>query len=176
MSRGADLLERGELTQEDLALLVKRIQRVLWRLQCLSEAPASAPLDRRQVGQREKPASAPPPMVNLSHNGGPPSRGLSLCEHYRWRFVRAKGNPEKLELLAMLAERDYWETVRARGRARKPHNEIKEERNRRIIDEYEGMPHLEVAVFEHMDETSIRKLRKEFGRDPQTGLSPNGSY
>lgn len=168
-------------TEADALLLTQRILRIMARLRLLSEAPGGRALDPdvpQQKQQRGHGVSKPPPMASLDDpvdtRHRPPPRERSLFDHYQWRFDRAKELPahrrtEHLEKLCMLAERDYWEHAR-RGRKSRPSQEIKEERNRRIVREYEGIPALEVAVFERIDTMSVRKVRKEFGRCAQYGL------
>jgi hypothetical protein len=160
------------LAPEDVKLIHYRMKRALARLEGLSEAKASVPLSDRADVTRPAAGSSPPPMARLDPTNGdrPPSRDLSLYEHYRWRFDRARGDLEKIELLCLLAERDYWETAKSRGRSQRPAREIMEERNRRIIADYEGIAAIEVAVFERLSRSSIRKVRKEFGRDPERGV------
>lgn len=133
------------------------------------------PFEDKQRSGGDRSHGAPPPMVDLQANLGkpkgarPPDRDVSLHEHYKWRFQQARGDLERLELVCMLAERDYWEHARPSARPPRPAREIREERNRRIVRDYEGIRALEVAVLERCDTMSVRRVRKEFGRDPQDG-------
>lgn len=55
------------------------------------------------------------------------------------------------------------------------HQETSEERDHRIVHQYEGMPAPEVAAWERCSTTHIWKLRRQNGRDPVDGKRKPGS-
>lgn len=158
---------------DDLRQLASRRDFILARLSLVSEASAAVAFELRTGSAKGHAGSKPPPDARLngdSSNGDrPPPREQSLYWHYRWRFERA-GDPEKVRLLCFLAERDYYRRVRSGGRGRRSGGEDKGDRNHRIIAEYEGVSAIEAAVFEDLSHSQIRAVRKEFGRDPETGM------
>lgn len=45
-----------------------------------------------------------------------------------------------------------------------------EERDKKIIKDYEGRPPIEVAILERCSVPSVKTVRRMFGRDPMTGV------
>lgn len=157
---------------DDLRQLTGRRDFILARLSLVSEAPAAVAFELRVDTAKGHSEDRPPPGVRnriRPNDDRPPSRDQSLYHHYRWRFERAD-DPERIRLLCYLAERDYYRRIRSGGKGRRRGGEDTGDRNRRIVAEYEGVSATEAAVFEELSPSQIRAVRKEFGRDPSTGL------
>ena len=156
----------------DAKILVTRRNRILARLQLISESPAVR-LDRPRVsGSRA--GSKPPPEADPEREG-PPDINRSLYDHFLWHFRHAK-DPEHVRRLCSIAEARYHEHVRGN---RQDAREKPEDRTRRILRDYEGWPAFDAALVEGCTEKHIRTLRKQAGRDQGWGFrdaaSPKGA-
>lgn len=147
------------MTNEEL---VKRVRDVLRAMTVLSEAGTAKMDGDRISGSGTK--SQPPKGVRFGRRD---LRDLSLADYWDDRFKRAKGDVDKIHIFLYLAERDL---ARARRRQpiRDPH-ETREEREARIIDQYEGLTPIEAALAEDCTEAWIRRVRLDNGRDPGSG-------
>ncbi len=94
-----------------------------------------------------------------------------LVEYHRQQFDRCRGSGVSVRLTAIArAEHDYH-TVKKRPPAylSPDSEENAEERDRAILDVWEGYRPEWPAVFEDCSEAFVRKLRKRHKRDPMTG-------
>lgn len=163
------------------------IKGVLSRLALLAEGGVSNLDPKTSHGSSE---SKIPPGVNLA--GKPPSRDTSPpFEFWTWRFAEAvkDGNSDfELHRLYLCAERDYWtrknfsERRKARRSGELTDNDVRDgglaerEAAKRIVEEYEGIPAVEVAyLYEDTSEHWIKKARREHKRDPHDG-SPRSEF
>jgi hypothetical protein len=152
--------------------------------------PASLPKEQRVESDRKAKTpkrhheSAIPAGVDL-HDRDPdraPPKDRSLFDHYAWHFARidADAEPIRATMTLLLAERDYTAVVfpdhhrealrsgallgdNAEGKV------AEEVAVRRIVEEYKGVPALEVAIFEYTTEEWVRKARKLMGCEPDNG-------
>jgi hypothetical protein len=151
--------------------LEDRIRDVLARLSVLSEVSASS-LEPRMSGNSESP-SKPPPGV---------SRGL--YDYWSERFARlyAEGKSEfEIHRDYLLAERDWAAcTMHSPDRMALRSGEATDNdavnggaaeaaAADRVIELYEGVPAVEVAVHEYTTEAWVRKARAQRGRNPTDG-------
>lgn len=166
--------------------LEAKIKDVLARLALLSEASTSN-LD--PATSHGSPSSKAPAGTATSANlhaprdpDRPPSKDRSLHDWYSWQFTRAVGEPQRLISLLTLAEREYMERTVFEARRiglRKgelTENDVRDggaaerEAAQRVIDCYQGMPAVEVAIFEYTTEEWVKKARRQLGRQPHDGL------
>lgn len=159
--------------------LEQKISAILGQLATLSEASAASLEPRASTSA---PESSIPTGVSLRDR--PPSKDRSLHDWWRWRFTQALTHGEsefEVYRLCLLAERDYINrryhvenSVRLRS-GELTDNDVQDggtaERAaaQRVVDLYEGMPAVEVAVHEYATEAWVKKARRQHGRDPQTG-------
>jgi hypothetical protein len=163
------------------------IEGVLNRLALLAEGGVSNLDPKTSHGSSE---SKIPPGVNLA--GKPPSRDTSPpFEFWTWRFAEAvkDGNSDfELHRLYLCAERDYWtrknfsERRKARRSGELTDNDVRDgglaerEAAKRIVEEYEGIPAVEVAyLYEETSEDWIKKARREHKRNPNDG-TPRSAF
>lgn len=143
--------------------LVDRIRYVLRDMSMLSESDAVRHDGDRVKGGGSK--SAPPPKVRLS--GHRDLRDLSLAEFWGDRFRKVRGDTHKLTYFLYLAELDLASHKR-RPDFRDPH-EGTEQREARVLEQYEGLTVLEACVIEGCEELWLRRVRLKHERDPDTG-------
>ena len=158
--------------------LKQKIRDVLAQLATLSEASAASLEPRASQGA---PESSIPAGVSLRDR--PPDKGDSLHDWWRWRFAEAVAKDEsefELYRLCLLAERDYAERrFRSPDRMALRSGELtvnaidggaaEDRQAERVVELYEGIPAVEVAVHEYTTEAWVKKARRQLGRDPQTG-------
>jgi len=156
-----------------------RISDVLGRLALLADgATSNLDPDRTHHGA---PESSIPAGVELRSSEKPPDkRRCSLFQWYGWHFDRTE-DPERRASLYLLAEMDYREfRFRVARRVELRSGELVEndradggaaERaaTERVIDWYESVPALTVAVLEDQREEWVRKARRMHGRNPDDG-------
>lgn len=152
--------------------------------------PASLPKEQRAESDRKAKTpkrhheSAIPAGASL-HERDPdhaPPKERSLFDHYAWHFARIDldREPLKAHRLVLLAERDWAAVVypdhhreALRSGALLDDNaegKIAEQvAVRRIVEEYRGVPALEVAVMEYTTESWVIKARKLMGCEPDNG-------
>jgi hypothetical protein len=148
--------------------LVQRIRDVLRAMSILSESSAVRLDGDRVSGGGSK--SAPPPGTRF---GARDLRDLSLATYWDQRFKAARGDVNRLTTLVLLAERDLARAKR-RPPAKDPHESV-EDRESRVLLQYEGLTPLEAALVEDCSEIWIRAVRGKHERDAQTGFSRTGS-
>lgn len=161
--------------------LEDKIRDVLARLATLSEAPTST-LD--SAGSHGVPESKPPAGVRSNidtDQDRPPPKDRSLADWYAWQFARAADNPHRLLTLYLLAERDYMTrryhveaSVALRSGELTDNDAIdggaaEQAAIDRVVDLYEGMPAVEVAVHEYTTEAWVKKARRLRAREPYDG-------
>lgn len=161
--------------------LERMIKDVLSRLALLAEGGTSNLDPKTSHGSSE---SKIPNGVNLA--GKSPNRDTSPpYEFWTWRFAEAvrEGDDDfRLHRLYLCAERDYWtrknfsERRKARRSGGLTDNDIRDgglaerEAAKRIVEEYEGVPAVEVAyLYEEASEAWIKKARREHKRNPDDG-------
>ena len=159
--------------------LHEEIREVLVRLSTLSEAPASNFEPRTS---QSAPGSIVPMGASLRRDGRrPPPKDRSLFDWYVWQFQDAAEEPQRLLSLYLLAEREYQERrfhdARRVGlrKGALTENDVQDggaaERAaaERVIDWYEGLSALEVAINERTTEVWVKKARRQNGRNPDDG-------
>jgi hypothetical protein len=168
-------------------ILEQKIRDVLAQLATVSEAPASSFEPRTSHGSSSSkvpPGTAAATPLTAADPDRPPDKERSLHDWWHWRFTKAivKGESEfQVYRLCLLAERDYVnrryhieDSVRLRS-GELTDNDVQDggaaERSaaERVVDLYEGMPAVEVAVHEYATEEWVKKARRQHGRDPQSG-------
>jgi hypothetical protein len=105
------------------------------------------------------------------HIDRPPSRNDDLHGHYLWRFKAAAAKDSRsaierhlaTEKICAQAEADYWREVRGPRNV----NESGPFKDRRILEEYAGLPNWEVATWEGIHPRAVAKLRRENGYDDE---------
>lgn len=142
--------------------LVDRIRYVLRQMAVLSESDAIRYDGDRVKGGGSK--SSPPPKVRLNRRD---LRDLSLAEFWNDRFQKVRGDQEKLTYFLYLAELDLAHAKR-RPDFRDPHEGV-DARERRVVEQYEGLTTLEACVIEGCEEVWLRRVRLKHERDPDTG-------
>lgn len=110
----------------------------------------------------------------------PPPEQDSLYFHWRERFdVDWPDVPENPDEAAIewCYDRAYKLVLQAESDLKLGRGEIitsvegdPDERDKRIIKQYEGRPPLEVAILERCSVPSVKTVRRMFGRDPMTGV------
>jgi hypothetical protein len=140
--------------------LDNRVARILTKLQMVSDA-SSASIVSNDGGGSSKPESSPPPGARPDRDRDkPPPKDRSLFEWYAWQFARSRSE-ERTRLLCYLAERDH---ARLRSRSPSPRGRTGPEDEpaamRRIVEWYEGVDALEVAVLEDVSVQHVHKARR----------------
>lgn len=164
--------------------LEDKVRDLLARLSTLSETPASSLEPRTSSG---KSPSKVPKGVAQRRNlqvavdpDRPPPKDRSLHDWYLWHFVRNADSPDRLLTYWLLGERDYHtrcfpDEHRTALRSGAIHDgEVdgalaEQAAVNRIVEHYEGVPAVEVAVFEYTTEDWVKKARRQLGRDPVDG-------
>lgn len=154
--------------------LERRINVILTKLQLLSEVDSASIVSNDGGGASKLDSAAPPGARPDMDRDQPPPKDRSLYEWYGWHFARASDDARR-RLLCYLAERDYTNV-----RHRRPHPRGKtgpeDERNamRRIVNWYEGVDALEVAVLEGVSTQHVHKARRIHKRRPYDGRLATG--
>lgn len=153
--------------------LEARIREILGKLQLLSEAKSAPVASSTSHGKPD--TQAPPGALPDRDSAKPPPKDRSLFEWYAWQFDNAKDDYRR-RLLCYLAERDY-ENVRRRIPDRR--RGVKEEDRgepeteevwaTRIVQWYEGLDAVEVAILEECSEGAVTKARRIKGRNERDG-------
>lgn len=167
----------------------QKIEAVLTDLATLSEAPASNFEPRTSHGSSSsKVPNGVAERLNL-HNvdhgeGREPSKERSLYDWWIWRFTKALSDGESefdLYRLALIAERDYASrrfhspdrmALRAGqldDRDATDGGAAERAAAARVVDLYEGVSAVEVAVHEYATEAWVKKARRQLGRRPDDG-------
>lgn len=165
----------------------EKIRAVLTDLATLSEAPASNFEPRTSHGSSSsKVPNGVSERLNLHDldRDRPPSKERSLYDWWTWRFAKAVTDGESefdLYRLALIAERDYASrrfhspdrmALRAGqldDRDATDGGAAERAAAQRVVDLYEGVPAVEVAVHEYATEAWVKKARRQHGRQPQDG-------
>lgn len=149
--------------------LEKRINAILTKLQLLSEADSASIV--ANDGGNKKPDSSPPPGARPDRAADqPPPKDRSLFEWYSWHFSQATDDSRR-RLLCYLAERDYANYHQRRPQPRgKTGPEDESQSMKRIVEWYEGVSALEVAVLEGTSLQHVQKARRVHKRQANNGL------
>lgn len=149
--------------------LESRIGQILTKLQLLSEADSASIV--ANDGGNKKPDSSPPPGARPDRAGDrPPPKDRSLFEWYSWHFAQATDDNRR-RLLCYLAERDYANYTHRKPQPRgKTGPEDEREGMKRVVDWYEGVDALEVAILEGITVQHVEKARRVHKRSAKTGL------
>lgn len=159
--------------------LNEKIRDVLARLATLSEAPASNLEPRTSHGAASSKIPAGATLRRDSNR--PPSKERSLHDFYAWHFAENADDPGRLLTYYLLAERDYMtrryhvpDRMALRSGGLTENDSIdggaaERVAAERVIDLYEGMAALEVAIHEFQTEEWVKKARRIHGRDPHDG-------
>lgn len=155
----------------------QKIADVLAKLSTLSEAPAG---NLEAQIARSAPESSAPMGATESELSDRSLRDRSLYDWYRLQFERHAGNSQRLLSLCLLGEREYLERVN-----RIAHEQTAEKGSiiaysqdgaaveaihaLRVIEWYEGVAAIDVAVAEGETEVWVRKIRTQQGRYPGDG-------
>jgi hypothetical protein len=164
--------------------LESRIKDVLGKMAMISEAPTSNldPTTSHGAAEARVPAGVSErARIGRTDPGRPPSKERSLHDWFSWQFVRAATEPHRLIGLILLAERELMERTVFEARRiglRKGEltdNDIADggaaerEAAKRVVELYEGVPALEVAIYEYAEEAWVKKARRQLGRNPHDG-------
>lgn len=156
--------------QAGLLRLAVRRNKVLAAMSVLTDAACS-----QWVGYREQKGKA---KGNASESKEPTSAGGSLHNEWWERFdvdwPDVPDDPDQAALdwcydrayrLVLQAEADlHWATGRLDV------TDYDDDRDKRLIRQYEGRPAVEVAHLERCSTASVRAIRRQFGREPLTGV------
>lgn len=169
------------LRVEDLELR-RRIRVVMARLELLSEGRA-VPLERaKHHGKYDTDHQAPPGAVEDPHSDRPPPKDRSLFAWFMWHFERAHQRPDpqwRFEMLCLLAERDlqrHLHPAPVKKTAGTLHRigTTEEAEAKRVIEWYEGVASIEVAVIEECSQAWVEKVRERAGRRGADGRPKPG--
>lgn len=159
--------------------LEQKICDVLTRLATLSEAPASNLEPRTSHGAAS--SKVPAGATLRQDSSAPPSKERSLHDFYAWHFAENAEDPGRLLTFYLLAERDYMtrryhvpDRMALRSGGLTENDSIdggaaERAAAERVVDLYEGMAAVEVAVHEYTSEAWVKKARRMHGRDPHDG-------
>lgn len=125
--------------------LLREIADVLIRMKMLSEGKAGTAPDAVR-GRLSEPDHTP----RLA--------GGSLFEEYA-------GNDGELTRLVYRMQRDLQRATHSRGGA-----EHREDRDKRIIKDYQGWPATKVAEWERLGHQTVRDIRRRHDRNPSDGV------
>jgi hypothetical protein len=158
--------------------LHEKIRDVLARLETLSEAGAG---NLEAQISKSAPESSPPAggLIDTDRSAGT-IRDRSLHDWYRTQFANHAENPERLLSLYLAAEREYLRrTVPDLHRRTAEKGSILAYSQDgaavegiaalQVIEEFEGVHALDVAIIEGKTEAWVIKVRRQHGRDPQDG-------
>lgn len=159
-----------------------RVRDVLGRLQMLAEGSTSN-LDPNKISRTHAESKAPG-GISIPTSDRPPDKAkVTLYDWYLWHFAdaRAEGDDEKIASLILVAEMDYRDfrfhvakRVQLRsgeltdndrtdgGAAERVHAE-------RVVDCYEGVPVLVVALLEGQRVEWVKKARRLHARNAEDG-------
>jgi hypothetical protein len=157
--------------------LEEEIRDVLAKLSTLSEAPAG---NLEAQIARSSPDSAAPEGTTIRHLSDRHLRDRSIHDWYRTQFERHANNPRRLLSLCLLAKREYLErTDRAASEQTAQKGSILAYSQdgsavegiaaKRVIEWYEGVDALDVAIVEDQTEMWVRKVRKQHDRRADDG-------
>lgn len=157
--------------------LDERINQVLAKLARLSEVAAAKIGRTSSDSDSEGIPAGVDKKLRAQDPDRPPPKDRSLYDYYAWQFARARTDSHRRVLL-FLAETDLDQRVKQypgkfAERTAKP-DEIGKTRNKRIVDWYEGIDSLEVAVLEsahagYCSEENVKTVRRQDRRDERTG-------
>jgi hypothetical protein len=112
----------------------------------------------------------------------PPSKERSLFDYYAWKFARLDLETEahKARVTVLLAERDHERRIQPNAHTKalrsgallgdNAEGKIAEEvQIRRVIEDYKGVPAIEVGIFEETTEEWVKKARRIMSCDVDTG-------
>lgn len=151
--------------------LARRAQTILVKLKLLGEASSTSivAFDGNRTHGTKAPSGA-----RDRDNAKPPPKDRSLYDWYLWHFTRA-ATDDKRRLLCFLAERDY---EKYRRRSPQPRSDEGAEGEvagmKRIVEWYEGLSTLEVAILEDCSAGFVEKARRVHRRDPEDGFVRDG--
>lgn len=140
----------------------------------------------RRVNPKRHHESSVPGGASLRRRGedGAPSKERSLSDWWRWRFAKAiadEASDFELYRLCLLAERDWAKRVfhspdrmALRSGALTENDAVDGGRaeqiaGERVVDLYEGVSAVEVAVHEEQTEEWVKKARRQLGRNAEDG-------
>jgi hypothetical protein len=157
--------------------LEQKICDVLARLSTLSEAPAG---NLEAQIARSSPDSAAPGEATIRYLSDRQRRDRSIHDWYRTQFERHAGSPRRLLSLYLLAEREYLERTDRQASEQTAQKgsilafsqdgtAVEGIAAKRVIEWYEGVDALDVALVEDQTEMWVRKVRKQHDRRPDDG-------
>ena len=123
--------------------LLREVAQVLIEMKHLANGRAGRPPDAVRVTDSEPDYT-------------PRSDGKTLFEEYA-------GPEGELTRLVYRMQRDLHRFKHSRGVERK------EDRDKRIVEEYRGWPATKVSEWENLSHTSIRRIREQAGKRPTDG-------
>ena len=158
--------------------LEDKVSDVLARLATLTEAPAGNV--EAQIARSAPESSLPQGSTLRLDPDRPPPKDRSLHDWYLWHFVRHAGDPDRLDSLRILAEREYKRRTQSTEHQKTLHSgawlhlhrkgdKVEDEEADRVVDWYEGVHARDVAVIEDITESWVRKIRLQRNRYPDDG-------
>lgn len=158
----------ADMTAADVLKLRANRADILLKFKALSVAPTMRLT--HEPAEPNRAGSKPPPGYREDSNG-PPDRDTEPYLHYLWQFEKHKKSITGTRCMLVIARADY---ARRTGRddddALGPSlNETPEQKDARIILDYEGYSPREVAIIERCNAESVRRLRRLELRRPADG-------
>jgi hypothetical protein len=157
--------------------LEQKIRDVLARLSTLSEAPAG---DLEEQIAHSSPVSAAPGDATLRDLSERALRDRSLHDWYRDQFALNASDAERLLSLYLAAEREYFRRTIPELHRRTAEKgsilaysqdgaAVESIAAKQMIEEFEGVHALDVAIIEGKTEAWVIKVRKQHDRRPDDG-------
>lgn len=160
--------------------LDQRVRDVLGRLQMLAEG-ATSNLDPNKISRTHAESKAPG-GVSIPIAARPPDKAqVTLYDWYLWHFADAEGDEQRIASLILVAEmdwRDFRFHVAKRVELRSGEltdndrldgGKAEEKHMERVVDWYEGVPVLVVALLEGQRVEWVKKARRLHARDAEDG-------
>jgi DNA-binding CsgD family transcriptional regulator len=157
-----------------------RVRDVLGRLQMLAEGSTSN-LDPNKISRTHAESKAPG-GISIPTSDRPPDKAqVTLYDWYRWHFADAEGDEHRIASLILVAEMDYRDfrfhvakRVQLRSGELTDNDRLdggKAERDHvdRVVDCYEGVPVLVVALLEGQRVEWVKKARRLHARNAEDG-------
>jgi DNA-binding CsgD family transcriptional regulator len=157
-----------------------RVRDVLGRLQMLAEGSTSN-LDPNKISRTHAESKAPVGATFDSSDRPPEKAHCTLYEWYLWHFADAEGDDHRIASLILVAEMDYRDfrfhvAKRVELRSgeltdndRADGGKAEEKHQKRVVDWYEGVPVLVVALLEEQRVEWVKKARRLHARNAEDG-------
>jgi hypothetical protein len=160
--------------------LDQRVRDVLGRLQMLAEG-ATSNLDPNKISRSHAKSKAPGGVSVPTADRPPDKAHVTLYDWYLWHFADAAGDEHRIASLILVAEmdwRDFRFHVAKRVELRSGEltdndrldgGKAEEKHMERVVDWYEGVPVLVVALLEGQRVEWVKKARRLHARNAEDG-------